>query len=306
MFEKRTDLALESHQLNAKNGPIDGVALTKRSFFEYGITEVTVSSKNGADALGKPMGKYITLDIGNIWQKDSHAFSRAASALSAEVSALLPKNAQKDGILVAGLGNSSITPDSVGPNAVKSIIVTRHLKKQERAVYSSAGFGNVAAIAPGVLGQTGVESAEVIKSVCRSISPAAVVVIDALASRRLSRLATTVQLSDTGITPGSGVSNHRRELSKTTLGVPVISLGVPTVVDAATCAHDLLEEALKTEQRRFPEEVLEKILGGNGKSLFISPRDMDVIARSVSRLIALSLNHAFHALSVSELNELML
>ncbi len=304
MFEKRTDLALESHEIKSKNTSCNGVFVNKRDFSGIEITEVTIQTPEGELALGKPMGKYVTLHVGNLWDRDAVFFSDAVSALSLELCSMIPAHAFSNGILVAGLGNSSVTPDSVGPRVVENLIVTHHLKTERRELFLDSGFGNVAAISPGVLGQTGVESAHVIKGVCDAITPSAVVAVDALASRRLSRLATTVQLSDTGITPGSGVSNHRNEISKRSLGVPVISIGVPTVVDAATLAHDLMEESLGTENSAA-EECVDKALGDAGRNLFISPRDIDVIVHSVSKLISYSLNMAFHSMTVNELNEFL-
>ena len=235
-----------------------------------------------------------------MWQHEKTRFNDIARVISDEIREMLPIGEGET--LVVGLGNEEITPDSIGPRAVKKLLVTRHIKGIDPVLYDDAGFGNVAAIVPGVLGQTGIESAEIIKSVCDSIKPKCVVVIDSLASRRLARLATTVQISNGGISPGSGVSNKRAELSDRTLGVPVISIGVPTVVDAATLAYDLLEEHKGQPDEEFAE-IIERVLAGDGKNMFVTPKDNDVIAIETAKLLSTAINLALHNISVEEIND---
>lgn len=297
MFEKYTDLALEVHELH---GEASGISVSEVTKNGIRITTATVKEGEGERLSGKRAGEYITLEVGKIWQYEKTRFNNVAFALANELRELLP--AGEGEVLVVGLGNEAITPDSVGPRAVKKLLVTRHIKGIDPVLYDTAGFGNVAAIAPGVLGQTGMESAEIVKSVCESIKPKCVVAIDSLASRRLSRLATTVQLSNGGISPGSGVSNKRTELSERTLGVPVISIGVPTVVDAATLAYDLLEEHKGDHDERFAE-IIEKVLAGDGKNMFVTPKDNDVIAIETAKLLASAINLALHNLTLEEINE---
>ncbi len=297
MFEKRTDLALEVHELH---GEASGIQISEAN--KDGITVTTAIIKEGeGEALsGKRAGKYITLDVGKVWRMEQSRFQAIAALISREIDELLPEG---DGcILVAGLGNEQITPDSLGPRAVKALLVTRHIKSIDIILYEDAGFGCLAAISPGVLGQTGIESAEIIKSIVNNIKPRCVILIDSLASRRLSRLATTVQISDNGISPGSGVSNQRAELSRSSLGVPVISLGVPTVVDAATLAYDLLEEHHGGEDDSF-RSVIEKILLGNGKDMFVTPKDNDIIAEKTANLLASAINMSAHKMTFQELQE---
>lgn len=313
MYQKRTDLALETRELHAKPGKPDGIETEERETNGIHVTTMRVSPGGEARAGGKPAGTYVTLDIGAVWTPgaQSDVFGTAASLLAEELRKLLPKEKPPRGrgcVLVAGLGNDRITPDSIGPRVVSGVLVTRHIRVLDQSLFESAGFGELAAVAPGVLGQTGIESAEIIRSVVESIRPSCVIAIDALASRRLSRLATTVQLSDTGICPGSGVSNTRTALSKETLGVPVLSIGVPTVVDAGTLAYDLLEEL--AEKEGYPadlpmfDKVVEKLLNGAGKDFFITPRDSDTIAAGASRLIAAGINLALHEqLSPEEIAE---
>lgn len=298
MYQKRTDLALETRELHAKPGKPDGILSEEREENGVHVTAMRVLPGGEEQAGGKPAGTYITVEIGDVWNlgTQTDAFVEAASVLAKELRRLLPQ--ERGCVLVAGLGNDRITSDSIGPRVVNGVLVTRHIRVLDKSLFESAGFGELAAVAPGVLGQTGIESAEIIRSVVERIHPSCVIAIDALASRRLSRLASTVQLSDTGICPGSGVSNTRTALSGETLGIPVISIGVPTVVDAGTLAYDLLEEL--AEKEGYPadlpmfDKVVEKLLTGAGKDFFITPRDSDTIASGASRLIAAGINLALH------------
>lgn len=297
MYQKRTDLALEVHELR---GEESGIRIEETEIEGIKLTTATVESGEGEQKSGKKAGKYITLEVGQIWRFDSQRFNSTAVLLADEISKLIPDN---DGcILVAGLGNEQITPDSIGPRAVKKLLVTRHIQTIDAQLYTDAGFGCLAAIAPGVLGQTGIESAEIIKSIVSNIKPKCVIIIDSLASRRLNRLATTIQLADSGISPGSGVYNKRTELSEELLGIPVVSVGVPTVVDAATLAYDLLEEHNGSDDESFAR-VIEKILVGSGRDMFVTPKDNDIIAAETARLLATAINITAHKMSVAEINE---
>lgn len=297
MFEKRTDLALELHELHGKDS---GIELDEQIINGIKVTSATVREGTGEQTAGKPAGLYITLDIGKLWQNDKRLFVKTANLVSEQIKKLLPK--EKGSVLVAGLGNESITPDSLGPRAVKKLLVTRHIEKLDPSLFSSAGFGSVSAIAAGVLGQTGIESAEIIKSVCDSVKPDCVIVIDSLASRRLERLATTVQISNGGIAPGSGVSNKRRAIDEGLLGVPAVSVGVPTVVDAATLAVDILEEHSGKRDDSFAELVT-RVLEGGGREMFVTPKENDIIAERLSDLLAASLNIALHGMTYDEISD---
>ncbi len=297
MFEKRTDLALEVHELRGKDS---GISVDESVKDGIKITTARVHDESGERLSGKRIGAYVTLEVGKIWRLDNARFDAVTKILADEISRFVPEG---DGcVLVAGLGNEEITPDSLGPRAVKRLLVTRHISSIDPQFFNTAGFSSVAAISPGVIGQTGIESAEIIKSVCADIAPKCVILIDSLASRRLQRLATTVQISDNGISPGSGVSNKRKELNSELLGAPVISIGVPTVVDAATLAYDILEEHNGTPDKTF-ESVIEKILTGDAKNMFVTPKDNDVIAEQTARLIANALNMALQNMEISEINE---
>ena len=297
MYKKRTDLAIESSELHAKQGAPDGITVTERTVGGIRVTSMQIT-KEGEKHCGRQSGTYVTVEIGAVRRAQADAFETAASVLAEELKKMIPRG--NGCVLVAGLGNEHITADSIGPRAVDRLLVTRHIKALDASLFASAGFGELSAIAAGVLGQTGVESAEIIKGVVSYVKPRCVIAIDALASRRLSRLANTVQLSDTGICPGSGVSNHRTALNRDTLGVPVLSIGVPTVVDACTLAYDLLEESMTD-----PAQI-EQLVGAlqGGKDFFVTPRDSDALASGVSRLIAAAINLAVHdGMTLQELNE---
>lgn len=301
---KRTDLALEVHEINSEKGRADGVIVGESEIEGVMITTAEVKEGEGENLTGKAAGIYTTVDIGRVWQYDSERFNKTARVLSGVLDKLLPPPQEEKCVLIAGLGNEDITPDSIGPKVVTRVIVTRHIRALNRELYDSIGFGSLAAISPGVLGQTGIESAEIIKSVADKVAPYCIILIDALASRKLSRLATTVQLSDTGIRPGAGVANNRAEMNEQSLGVPVVSIGVPTVVDAATLAYDLLEELaadsnIKTGEnaQRFEEvydKIIDKLMSGSGRSMFITPKESDVITRETARLIATAINLSLH------------
>ena len=274
MLERRTDLALEARELLGKAEELPGIRSREEMVEGFPLTTVEVTSEEGAAALGKPMGTYHTLDLAGLGRREEEAFPRAVKALAGLLSPLLPDQGE---VLVAGLGNRAITPDAVGPQAADRTLVTRHLISLSPEHFSS--FRPVAALAAGVLGTTGVESGEVVKAVAEKIGAAAVIAIDALAARRVERLCATVQVCDTGIAPGSGVGNHRFALNRESLGIPVIAVGVPTVVDGATLCADLLEEAGR-------ETDPQALAGAPGASLMVTPRDIDQRVADMSKVIA--------------------
>ena len=299
MFEKRTDLALEVHELHGKDS---GITVWEEKIEDVAVTYADVSEGDGVRLSGKPSGRYITFSVGRFYKKGRAAIASAAEIIANEMKRLFPENCKS--FLVVGLGNEAITPDSVGPSAVKRLIVTRHIEYMDKRLFKDAGFGSLCAVSPNVLGQTGIESMDIISGVVQKVNPDCVILIDSLASRRLSRLATTVQLSNTGISPGSGVVNHRAEISKETLGVPVVSIGIPTVVDAATLAYDLLEEALGEDAQAL-SQAIERVFSTDKRGMFVTPKDNDVIAESAARLIATAINMAVHGMTDSEINELL-
>ena len=294
----RTDLALEAHEINAEKGKKDGIVTEQEEDNGFAVTTVHVKKGEGEKLSGKKAGTYINIDTGKSWLLAAEGFEALVDLIGRRINELLPRNFS-GGALVVGLGNYDITADSIGPRAVEKVIATRHLKNTNPKLYASFGFGNVCAFAPGVLGQTGMESAEIVRSIVNEIKPGAVIAIDALASRRLARLATTVQICERGIYPGAGVSNRRDVLSAETLGVPVISAGVPTVVDAATLAYDLLGENASPEDAKM-------LLDGDGRNMFVTLKESDVITRHTARLLGFAINRALHGdLSVQEMEELL-
>ena len=296
MFSKRTDLALEAQELwresAGESGKLSGVKSAKRRLEGYPVTEVEILDQRGEEALGKPVGRYLTIDLTSYWQRKTDYFPRAVRAVGGALKSLLPDTGS---VLAVGLGNAAMTPDAVGPLALESVLITRHLIADMPPQF--AGFRSVAAFRTGVLGTTGVESAEAVRGIAERTEPAAVIAIDALASRRRARLCATVQLSDTGILPGSGVGNHRAALNQETLGAPVIAVGVPTVVDAATLAADLLEENGQT----IDEEALRTGHGG----LMVTPQEIDAQVRDLAKVIGYGINWAVQDLNVEEINALL-
>ena len=290
MNARRTDLALEAHALfraAQKDDAIDGLTLTERTRRGCAVTTVTVEGEAAARALGKPRGTYVTLDLRALSPEDP---AYAALALRDELRALLEGTV--DTALVVGLGNRTMTPDVIGPRAADHVPATRHLK----GCATFDALADVSVLPPGVLGTTGLEAAELVRGAVETVRPDLIVAVDALASQSLGRVCTTVQLTDAGIVPGSGVGNHRRALTRETLGVPVLAVGVPTVVDAATLA--LLDEV----GADLPDPAA---LRGQG-SVMVTPRDIDARAEQLARVVGFGVGLALQpSLSLDELRALI-
>lgn len=287
----RTDLAVEAIENHKTAAALPHVRQSDRMLEGFAVHEVRILSEDAAREIGKPQGRYLTLELDALIHREEDAFPRACKALSTLLRELLPR--PNDGpVLIAGLGNRMITPDAIGPQTADHVIATRHLVAQSPAIF--ADWRPVSALAPGVLGQTGVETGEVICGVLDRVRPAAVIAVDALAAGRLSRLLRTVQLADTGITPGAGVGNARAALNKETLGVPVIAVGVPTVVDGATLAHEI------SSQLGQPDcEALDDL----SQPVMITTRDIDREVADISRMIGYAVNMALHPhLSVADID----
>ncbi|MCL1859496.1 MAG: GPR endopeptidase [Oscillospiraceae bacterium] len=297
MSNIRTDLAVETREEIAKKGEIgDGVLFSEENIDGFLCSEIEITNEAGEKITGRSMGKYITIEFGRIWLKEYSEFMLAAELIAKKIKILAGSDDQK--ILIAGLGNNYITADSIGPKALQKILITRHLKQQLPGLYDNLDLVEMSGIAPGVLGQTGMETAEIILSVTEEVNPSLVIIIDALASRKVSRLATTVQLSNTGISPGSGVGNHRQAIDSKLLGTKVISIGVPTVVDAATLSYDVLEEAYKyldiIPDDRLTLDILNASLEEMGGNFFVTPKESDIIINEVSKVIGYGINRAFY------------
>jgi len=294
MLNRRTDLALEARELHGEQA-LPGVTSDETETEGFPLTTVRVQPGEGARLLGKPPGTYHTLDLTALGRREKDAWTRSIQALCGLLRPLLPKQGD---VLVAGLGNRAITPDAIGPLSADHTLVTRHLI--ELAPEHFGDLRGVAVLAAGVLGTTGVESGELVKAVAEKISPCAVIAVDALAARKLERLCATVQISDTGISPGSGVGNHRFTLSQESLGIPVIAVGVPTVVDGATLCADILEE---TGQAELEPEALRH---APGASLIVTPRDIDQRVRDMAKVIGNAVSLALQpGLTLEELETWM-
>lgn len=278
----RTDLALERHEFITEE---DRSGMSFESFFlgEMKISRIKVKSDGASQKLQKPKGKYITMEIPFL--KDSADVSdEAIEAFAKEVSSLIPSEGT---VLVAGLGNKKITPDALGPVCIEKLLATRHISKEVASATGFKSLRSVAGIVPGVLGNTGIETAEIIGGVVHKIKPSVLIVIDALAARSIERLGTTVQMCDTGVSPGAGVGNRRSTIDEKSVGVPVIAIGVPTVVDGVTMTLDFLEKAGIDAGGRIKREHLK-----NERGMMVTPKEIDnVIVRSAS-FIAKGLNKA--------------
>ena len=274
----RTDLAMEERELWQRSAEeqteLSGVWAREYERRSVKTTVVRILNEEGESALHKPAGTYWTLELTALARRERDAFERSVSALTAELKRLTKDCAS---VLVAGLGNDAVTPDAIGPQTLRNLIVTRHLKKAEASGLD--GFRCVSAVQPGVLGTTGLESVELVRGAAQHVEPDLILVVDALAARDPARVCTTVQLADTGIVPGSGVGNSRAAFSRETLGVPVIAIGVPTVVDARTflSEHDGLCN-------------LNNCISG----MVVTPRDIDARVREIARVIGYSIDLALH------------
>lgn len=281
----RTDLALEGVEQLRQGGDIsrlDGVCAAEYTRQGYGVTDVRVATKRAAEAIGKPEGRYVTIDLRPYFRREEGFFARAARCLASELRTLLPGVGEDWPVLVAGLGNRGMTADAVGPLALESLLVTRHMVRSLPRQFR--GFTPVSALVPGVLAATGMEALELLRGAVQATGCAAVIAVDALAARSRERLCATVQLGDTGLIPGSGVGNHRKAIDKTTLGVPVVAVGVPTVI----AAH-LLGDGQ-------PED----------DPLFLTPRDIDGKVRELGRVIGYGVTLALQeGLSVEDVTGLL-
>lgn len=312
MVEKyniRTDLALETKEkFDNDNVEIPGVSV-KEDFdphFEVTTTVVKVETKKGAEIMGRPVGTYITIEAPNMGEPDEAHHDEVSIVLAEQIKALLPVKANLS-VLVVGLGNRQITPDAIGPNVVDNLFVTRHLIKEYGAyALEDKNAHMISAIVPGVMGQTGMETAEIVKGVVDETKPDCIIVVDALAARSTKRLNRTIQIADTGIQPGSGVGNHRKGINEGTLGIPVIGVGVPTVVDAATIVNDTMENLLialeESEDLRGVSgiyssyndaekyQLIKELISPNLNGMFVTPKNVDDTVKRISFTISESLN----------------
>lgn len=296
----RTDLALEAHEMCAAEAKeeekIDGVEVNIREGNGISVTRIDVTNENGVQALGKPVGRYVTIEAPDI-KYSVEVYERTCSILAEEIRNMA-EIGENSKTLVVGLGNKQITPDALGPDVIKKLMVTGHIKEYRKDLLSDE-ISSVYAIAPGVLGTTGIESAEIIRGVIDRVHPDLIIAVDALASRSLDRISTTIQISDAGINPGAGVENNRKELNRETLGVKVIAVGVPTVVDAATIAADSIDMAFFDTDNELPDDrqkhdIIKKALTKNISGLMVTPKDIDLVIEKTSKTVANGINMALH------------
>ena len=274
-MQTRTDLAIENTE---KEAGLSGIVKEELKAGDMKITRIEITNPQTAEIIKKPVGKYITVECKPLTD-NFRDLREEVEIISREINNFLPSERE---VLVAGLGNTEITPDALGAKSMKYILATRHIKGE---FARSAGLDNlrsVSVISTGVLGQTGIEVSESIKSLSESLKPSAVIVVDALAARELSRLGCTVQISNTGIYPGSGVGNHRKGITNENIGVPVIAVGVPTVVNAVTLAEDILNR----------HELEEKDVSPRGESMIVTPREIDLLIERAAKLVGMSINCA--------------
>jgi spore protease len=320
VYQVRTDLALEAHEVASSEGQIPGITMDKEEDDGILITRIKVDSVEAGQRIGKLPGNYVTFEAPGLRQKNTPLQDRVATKLAEEFARYMerlniPKTAK---VLIVGLGNWNVTADAIGPIVVENVLVTRHYFEltPDRI---RPGYRAVSAVSPGVLGLTGIETSEIVHGIVEKTKPDFVIAVDALASRALERVNTTIQIADTGISPGSGVGNRRKALNLENLGVPVIAIGVPTVVDAVTIASDTIDYVLKylqkqldsngqasgngeglflgsvgelpaTEKRQLIHEVLFPI----GHNLMVTPKEVDAFVEDISNIIASGLNAALH------------
>ncbi|MCR4429831.1 MAG: GPR endopeptidase [Tepidanaerobacteraceae bacterium] len=306
----RTDLAIEARELTG-GGELAGVQVETEKSDEMTISRVRIENEAGAEAMGKPIGYYVTLEVPRLKERDPVLAEEVSKNMAEELKNMieLPEDAT---ILVIGLGNWNVTPDSLGPKVISRLIITRHLMEMMPDKYSTKnGIRPICALAPGVLGITGIETGEIIRGLVEKIRPKLIIAIDALAARSMERISTTIQISDTGVYPGSGIGNRRMGITEETMGVKIVAIGVPTVVDAATMANDtldmligqftrqarpgsefyrMLQELDKEEKYRLIHEVLSPFVG----QLVVTPKEIDSLIDNTARTLAGGLNLALH------------
>ena len=308
-YNIRTDLAVEAHEVLSAREEIPGVQVSKEGDEDITIHRVSITTEQGAARMGKAVGNYLTLEVPGLRKKNTALQDKVVRVFYKELQRMFNLN-DRQSVLAIGLGNWNVTPDALGPRVVRELFVTRHILDLKPEILGE-GYRSVAAVAPGVLGITGIETGEIIRGITEYVKPDIIVAIDALAAQRMSRLHTTIQVSDTGIVPGSGVGNRRLGINRQTIGIPVYAIGVPTVVDAVTIAGDSMDhlaEALKREsaqgnmfanivqkmnweeKRNIIKEVLQPFAG----DLIVTPKEIDTLIDDISLVIAASLDAAFH------------
>lgn len=309
-FSPRTDLALEAHELvrRATGAAVRGISEDVDEEDGIRVTRVRVETEQAARRVGKPCGTYVTIEVPGLRHRDPDLQNRVAERFADELRRMV-QIPERGTVLVVGLGNAHVTPDALGPLVVDRLFVTRHLFQYMPELVGK-GYRTLAAVAPGVLGITGIETSEMVKGIVDHVKPDLVIAVDALAARSLSRVNATIQIADTGIQPGAGVGNKRRALNRETLGVPVIAVGVPTVVDASTIASDCMDLLLQELRRSVPgnganaifdnfsahekTQMIRELLEPLGNNLVVTPKEIDVFITDTAQVVATGLNVALH------------
>ena len=312
MYQIRTDLALETQEkMQEDHVELKGVRFSEERIDKnLTISTVVIETENGAKTMGKPRGTYITIEAGNIDEEDEDYHREISVQLAKVLRQLIPVKKEVLDILVVGLGNRAVTPDALGPRVADNLYITRHIiNEYGRYAFGKAHVNRIASIVPGVMAQTGMETKEIVAAVVKETKPDVVIAVDALAARNTRRLNRTIQVTDTGINPGSGVGNHRHGLNEKSLGVPVIAIGIPTVVDAATIVNDTMF-SLITAMSQYREleklgnslgelndmekyELIRELLSPNLNAMFVTPKDIDESVKRLSFTISEGINIAF-------------
>ncbi len=307
MYNFRTDMAVERNEIYKKQNSlaeeIDGIENANKIIKDIEISKVKITNENGANALGKPVGNYITLDVKEIKNADEERIEEIAEIMADELRTVIGEHvSDTDDILVVGLGNRYVTPDALGPKVVPEIEVTRHILEYMPKIMPE-DTRPVSAISPGVLGITGIETMEILNGIVQNIKPKMLIVIDALATRKLERISSSIQIADTGIVPGAGVNNARKEISINTLGIPVIAIGIPTVVDLATITNDCINIFIENLQQKAMsnstlnelkekdnyEEIKEALIPKD-YNMIVTPKEIDKLIDNMSEIVARGIN----------------
>lgn len=326
MINVRTDLALEAREMYTESHKnekdIDGIEVIEEAHQDIKVTTVKVKNDEGSKKIGKPKGNYVTIDIPNFTAYDGETMDRVSQVVAEVLGRMIKIDVEKTA-LVVGLGNWQVTPDALGPKVTNGIMVTRHLKTVMPDVIDDS-VRPVCSVAPGVLGVTGVETVEIIKGVVERVKPDVVICVDALAARRVERVNNTIQIGDTGISPGAGVGNNRKQINEENLGVKVIAIGVPTVVDAVTIANDTIDlvvdslihnsnsgnefySMLKNLDRSEKGALIREVLSSKELGeMIVTPKDIDLVINSIAKIISNGINMAVQPnMDMEDINKFM-
>ena len=308
MINFRTDLALERNEVykeKNKLNEIDGVSVNNETINEVEISRIKILNEEGEKILQKPAGTYITLDVKKLKLADEERLSKIAETVADELRKIVGEHVNEtEDILVVGLGNLYVTPDALGPKVVPEIEVTRHILEYMPSIMPE-DTRPVSAISPGVLGVTGIETMEILKGIVQNVKPKLLIVIDALATRSIDRISSSIQIADTGIVPGAGVENTRKEISKKTLGIPVIAIGIPTVVDLATITNECIDIFIESLQEKAMSndylnklkendnyEEIKEALVPKDYNMIVTPKEIDKLIENMSKIVSSAINMA--------------